>query len=101
MFDFLADLALAPFNCVLWLLVGFIAGAGARRIMQAPNYPFIQDVILGILGAVVGAFILGFVAPDVYRTGGLNLVIVNLVVATIGACLLIALRRMFTGKAKN
>jgi uncharacterized membrane protein YeaQ/YmgE (transglycosylase-associated protein family) len=98
MFDFFADLAAAPFACILWLIVGAVAGALARQIMKAPNYPLIQDIILGILGAVVGGFILGMVMPDVYATYGIERVLVNLVVATIGAMALIGIRRLVTGR---
>jgi uncharacterized membrane protein YeaQ/YmgE (transglycosylase-associated protein family) len=98
MFDTLFTVIISPLNCILWIIVGAIAGALARRIMGSPNYPFFQDIILGLLGAAFGGILAGYVMPDVFKTGGLNLVIVNLIVATIGAVILIAIRRAITGR---
>lgn len=83
----------SPFICIGWIIVGAIAGAVARNIMKDSNRPFIEDVILGLIGAVVGGFIfnvLGIGRPD----GGITGVIVSLVVAIIGAVVLIGVVRM-------
>jgi uncharacterized membrane protein YeaQ/YmgE (transglycosylase-associated protein family) len=93
----------SPFICLGWIIVGAIAGALARRIMGAGNYPIFQDLILGILGAIVGGwlagFVGGFVGVNFYaRAAGLELVLINLVVATIGAAVLIFVRRTLTGR---
>jgi uncharacterized membrane protein YeaQ/YmgE (transglycosylase-associated protein family) len=98
MFDTLVAVITSPINCILWIIVGAVAGALARRIMGSPNYPLFQDIILGLLGAAFGGILASFVVPDVFATGGLNLVLVNLVVATIGASILIAIRRAIKGR---
>jgi uncharacterized membrane protein YeaQ/YmgE (transglycosylase-associated protein family) len=72
--------------------------------MGSGNYPFFQDLLLGILGAIVGGWLAGFVGGlagvNFYaNTTGLELVLINLVVATIGAMILIALRRMISRRA--
>jgi uncharacterized membrane protein YeaQ/YmgE (transglycosylase-associated protein family) len=54
-------------------------------------------LILGLIGAFVGgivASILGFSKP----TGGITLVVVNLVIAIVGAAVLIFLGRMVRGR---
>ena len=87
----------APFICIGWIIVGTIAGALARRIMHSRNAPLYMDLLLGILGAIVGGILVslfGLYKPD----GGLALVAVNLVVATVGASVLIWLIRKFTGR---
>ena len=82
----------APFICIGWLIVGAIAGALARRFMGAKNRPLINDIILGLLGALVGGFVASLF--DLYKPdGGLGLVLVNLVVATVGAMILIFIGR--------
>lgn len=98
--DFITSMVASPFICIGWIIIGAIAGALARQLTGAGDKPFIQDLILGILGAIVGGFIAGFVmGPGLFADGGLTLVLVNLVVATIGAVILIMIRRAITGRA--
>lgn len=101
--DFITDtiswLLTSPLICLGWIIVGAIAGALARRLMGAKNYPIVQDIILGILGAIVGGALVSLIGigGNVFANrGGLELVLVNLVVATIGACILIFIRRALT-----
>lgn len=85
----------APFICFGWIIVGAIAGALARTLMGTTNAPFIADLLLGIIGAFVGGFIASLLNADP-RPGswGLELVLLNLLIATIGAVILIAIRRV-------
>jgi len=86
----------APFICIGWIIVGIVAGAFARQIMGSPDASALSDMILGLVGAFVGGIIaslLGFYRP----TGGLELVLVNLVIAIVGAVVLIAIGRVFSG----
>lgn len=86
-----SDIIFSPLICIGWIIVGAIAGSLARSIMKAGDKPFVLDVILGIAGAFVGGLIAGLLglAPE-DDAGGLGLVIVNLIIATIGAMVLIA-----------
>lgn len=95
--DFLSDLVSAPFICIGWIIVGAIAGSLARRLMHSQDQPFLADLILGIAGALVGGLLAGILGlgPD-DDSGGLGLVIINLVLATVGAALLIGARRAVT-----
>lgn len=82
----------APFILLGWIIVGAIAGDLARRFMGSSDRTFFADLILGVIGAIIGgllAGVLGIGRPD----GGLSLVIVNLIISTIGAALMIGLRR--------
>jgi uncharacterized membrane protein YeaQ/YmgE (transglycosylase-associated protein family) len=83
----------SPFICIGWILVGAIAGGLARQLTGEKDRPFFEDLILGLVGAFVGGFILnllGIGRPE----GGLGAVIISLVVATLGAVLLIGIGRM-------
>ncbi len=88
---------LSPIQCLLWIVVGGIAGSLAHQIMARPDAGFVQDVVLGLIGAVVGGFILGLFHLD---WGGSNLSLAgccgNLVVATLGACVLIGIGRLLS-----
>lgn len=94
--DFINSLVSAPFICLGWIIVGGLAGSIARSVMKSSKGSFISDLLLGILGAFVGGMLAGLFGlgtPD----GGLTLVIANLIIATVGACFLIGLRRAVLG----
>ncbi len=76
-----------------WILVGVIAGWLTGKIMKGGGYGFFVDMILGIVGGLVGGFIaraLGF-----NPVGGL---IYTILIATGGAIVLVFLFRLITGK---
>lgn len=75
---------------VLWIVIGGIAGWIASVIMRtnATQGP-LQDIILGVLGALVGGFLFGLVGQP--GVTGFNLY--SLVVAIVGAAVLIWLGR--------
>jgi uncharacterized membrane protein YeaQ/YmgE (transglycosylase-associated protein family) len=85
----------APINCIIWLALGAFAGSLARRIMNRPDQPLLNDIILGVIGAYVGGILVSFVGYN-RPEGGLPALCVNFVVAIIGACALIALGSLFT-----
>ena len=89
----------APFILIGWIIVGAIAGELARRFTGSADESFFSDLGLGILGAIMGGFIAG-IAGIGLPAGGISLVIANLVVATIGAAILIIIKRTLTGNKK-
>jgi uncharacterized membrane protein YeaQ/YmgE (transglycosylase-associated protein family) len=77
-----------------WIILGLLAGWLAGKIMRGSGYGFLGDIVLGILGAIVGGWITGaLLGVDVT---GLN--IPSLIVAVLGACLLVAISRAVTGR---
>jgi uncharacterized membrane protein YeaQ/YmgE (transglycosylase-associated protein family) len=78
---------------IAWIILGLIAGWLASIIMGTnAKQNMVADIILGVLGAVVGGFIVNL-------GGGLGITGFNfysLLVAVLGAILLIGARRMFT-----
>jgi len=77
-----------------WIILGLLAGWIAGKIMRGSGYGFLGDILLGILGAIIGGWITGaLLGIDVT---GLN--IPSLIVAVLGACLLVALSRAVTGR---
>lgn len=90
-------LTLNPIICIGWIIVGAIAGAVARQIMGSKNQPFVNDVVLGLIGSIVGGFVAGLVGiarPD----GGLDRVIINLIISIVGAIILIYIGRLIRGR---
>jgi len=78
---------------IWWIVVGLIAGWATGKIMKGSGFGFWADMLLGIAGAVVGGYLAGFIGFA--RSGGL---IYTLVIAIIGAVLIVFLFRLITGK---
>jgi uncharacterized membrane protein YeaQ/YmgE (transglycosylase-associated protein family) len=76
---------LAP---IIWVLSGLIAGWAAGKIMRGRGYGPVMDIVLGIVGAVVGGWLMGLLG--IYA-GSL---IGSIVIAVIGAIFLIWLSRL-------
>ena len=64
-----------------WIILGLIAGFIASKIVNKTGQGFFLDVVLGIVGAIVGGFLFSLVG--VGGITGLNLY--SMVVAVIGA----------------
>jgi uncharacterized membrane protein YeaQ/YmgE (transglycosylase-associated protein family) len=69
---------------IWWIIVGLIAGWLAGKIMKGSGYGTLVDTILGMVGAIVGGFILRLLG--FYSSGGL---ISSILVATLGAVVLV------------
>jgi uncharacterized membrane protein YeaQ/YmgE (transglycosylase-associated protein family) len=74
---------------IWWIIVGLIAGWAAGKIMRGGGYGPAMDIVLGMVGAVVGGWI--FNALGIYPGGG---ILGSIVVAIIGAIFLIWLSRL-------
>ena len=71
---------------ISWILVGAIAGMLARRIVPGPDPGrFVVTVLLGMAGASVGGFVVGVLGGS----GATGFSIWSVVVATLGAVLLL------------
>jgi len=71
-----------------WIIVGLIAGFLAGKVMKGGGYGVLMDIVLGMLGAIVGGWLFGMLG---ITAGGL---IGGILVAFIGAVILIWLTRM-------
>lgn len=76
---------------VLWIIFGGLAGWMASVIMKNnSNQGTVTDIIMGIIGAVVGGFLMGLVGQP--GVNGFNLY--SFVVAIIGAIVVIYIGRL-------
>jgi uncharacterized membrane protein YeaQ/YmgE (transglycosylase-associated protein family) len=85
----LADISLT--SVLWWLVVGLIAGFLASAVMRGGGYGVVGDIIVGIIGAFIGGFLMSLLG-----IGGSG-VIWSIIVAFIGACVLIAILRLISG----
>ena len=46
---------------IWWIVVGLVAGWAAGKIMKGKGYGVLMDILLGMVGAVVGGLLLGLV----------------------------------------
>lgn len=77
-----------------WIIIGGIAGWLASLLVRGAGMGVIGDVIVGIVGAVIGGFLLSLLLPGTYGFTGFNLG--SLVVAFIGAVILLFVIKLFT-----
>ncbi|HDS03545.1 MAG TPA: GlsB/YeaQ/YmgE family stress response membrane protein [Firmicutes bacterium] len=75
---------------VWFLLIGLAAGWLAGRIMKGKGFGLIGDLIVGVVGAVLG----GWLFSDVLKVNVGAGIIPSLVVALIGAIILIWILRL-------
>jgi uncharacterized membrane protein YeaQ/YmgE (transglycosylase-associated protein family) len=79
---------------IAWIIIGVIAGWITGKLMKGSGFGFIMDMVVGLIGALVGGFLsthLGF--------GGVGQhgLIVSIIIAVIGAVVLTFILRLITG----
>ena len=83
---------LAPAGIVAWLLIGLIAGWLAGLMMKGGGYGIIGDIVVGLIGSFLGGFLLSLFVDGTVGFWG------SILVAVVGACVLIFLVRAITGR---
>ena len=79
---------------IVWIIVGGIAGWLASLLVRGGGLGLLGDIVVGIIGAIIGGIILGALGIGGGFTG-FNFI--SLVTAFIGAVILLFLVRLFTG----
>ncbi len=79
-----------------WIIVGLVAGWLASQVMRGGGYGLIGDIIVGIVGAVIGGFLAATFLKMPNAVSGINLT--SILVAFVGAVILIAILRMVQGR---
>ena len=81
---------------IAWIVVGLIAGLLAKWIMPGDDPGgIIVTILIGMAGALVGGFIVGLLGG----TGATGFSIWSILVATLGAIILLALYRLIARRA--
>ena len=80
-------------SIIAWVVLGLIAGFISSKIMNGRGEGSLIDIVLGIVGAVVGGFLFNLVGAT--GVDGFN--IWSLLVATIGAMVVLGLKHAFMG----
>jgi uncharacterized membrane protein YeaQ/YmgE (transglycosylase-associated protein family) len=79
---------------IAWIFIGVIAGWVTGKLMKGSGYGFFMDMIIGLIGALIGGFIathLGIAPP------GQQGMMVSIIIAVIGAVILTWVVRLISG----
>lgn len=77
-----------------WLILGLIAGWIASRIVNHTGSGVLLDIVLGVVGALVGGWV--FTAIGAEPINGFNLY--SMIVAVVGAIIVLALYHALFGR---
>ena len=81
-------------SIIAWIILGLIAGFIGSKIVNQSGEGLLLDIVLGIVGALVGGFV--FNAIGAVGVTGLN--VYSLVVAVIGAIVVLVLYHAVAGR---
>jgi uncharacterized membrane protein YeaQ/YmgE (transglycosylase-associated protein family) len=81
-----------------WLILGLIAGFIASKLYAGTGQGVVVDIILGIVGAFVGGFIFNLFFGAAGATGGNGSLLYSLIVAVIGAIVVLWIYHAITGR---
>jgi len=82
-------------NWISWIVVGLIAGFLAGKVMRAGGYGLIGDIVVGILGALIGGYLATNLLHIKAAVTGIN--VETILVALCGAVLLLVGLRLLGG----
>jgi uncharacterized membrane protein YeaQ/YmgE (transglycosylase-associated protein family) len=85
-----------PHGLLWWIFLGLIAGWLAGKIARGRGFGCIGDILLGLIGSVIGGWIftqLGIVHANTF--------LYSLAAATVGAVLLVSIAHLFFGGEKR
>ncbi|MDQ2763556.1 MAG: GlsB/YeaQ/YmgE family stress response membrane protein [Pseudomonadota bacterium] len=81
-------------SILIWLILGLIAGFIASKIVNKSGSGLMLDIVLGIVGAMVGGFLFSLVGAE--PVTGLN--IYSIIVAVIGAIVVLWIYHAITDR---
>src|SRR5437762_4063317 len=89
----LAGVVLDLGSWLSWIIVGLIAGAVAARVVAGRGFGCIADIVVGIVGAIIGGYLLGLL----FNMNGTVGFVGSILVAFVGAALLLSVLKLLSG----
>ena len=87
-------------NFISWIVVGLIAGFLAGKVMRDGGYGLIGDIVVGVLGGLIGGYLAVNLLNINVKVTGIN--VESVLVALCGAVLLlIGLRLLGGGRRRS
>jgi uncharacterized membrane protein YeaQ/YmgE (transglycosylase-associated protein family) len=81
-------------SLLAWLILGLVVGSIASWVVNKPGDDVILDLVLGIIGAIVGGYLFSYFGAS--GVTGLNLY--SLLVAVIGAIVVLVIYHAIVGR---
>jgi uncharacterized membrane protein YeaQ/YmgE (transglycosylase-associated protein family) len=85
-------------SILIALLIGLVAGFLAGKLVGGGSFGLIRNIIVGLLGAVIGDFLVGLLNISFIPSIPL---LNSLIIAFLGACVLLLVLRFVTGSGKR
>ena len=82
-------------SILAWIVLGLIAGFIASKIYVGTGQGILMDIVLGIVGAVVGGYLFDMLGP----TGITGFNIWSMLVAIVGAVLVLWIYHAVSGRS--
>jgi uncharacterized membrane protein YeaQ/YmgE (transglycosylase-associated protein family) len=82
---------------IAWIIIGVIAGWLTGKLMKGSGFGFLMDMVVGLIGALIGGFISSHLGLGGVGQHGL---IMSIVIAVIGAVILTLIVRLISGNRK-
>ena len=83
-------------SIIAWIILGLISGFIASKIVNKTGEGFVLDIVLGIVGAIVGGFL--FERFGAAGVSGLNLY--SMFVAVVGAIIVLLIYHLVFRRAR-
>jgi uncharacterized membrane protein YeaQ/YmgE (transglycosylase-associated protein family) len=84
-------------SIIAWLVLGLVAGFIGSKLVNKSGEGVLLDIVLGIIGAVVGGFVFNTFGGS--GVNGFNLY--SLVVAVIGSVLVLVIYHAIVGRRRS
>ncbi|MDR0231204.1 MAG: GlsB/YeaQ/YmgE family stress response membrane protein [Dysgonamonadaceae bacterium] len=81
-------------NFIWYIIIGAVAGYAAGKITKGKGGGFCLNLLVGIIGGVLGGWLFGLMGIQVYEGS----IIGNLVMSTVGAIALLCIVSLFQRK---
>jgi uncharacterized membrane protein YeaQ/YmgE (transglycosylase-associated protein family) len=94
----LSTIQLNPGGCVAWAVAALVAGWLAGLLTRGRGFGCLGDIVLGLIGAFVGLFILSLVNVPISGTQGF---FGTILVSFIGSFLLALIGRLIGGSGRR
>ncbi len=88
-----SSLNLEPGSWIAWIVVGLISGTIAARVVAGRGFGCVADMVVGVAGAIIGGFMLSTLFGATGTIGFWG----SIVVAFIGAAVLLAVLKLLSG----
>ena len=80
-----------------WILLGLVAGFLGSKIVNKTGEGVVVDIVLGVVGALVG----GFLFNQFGEAGVTGLNVYSILVATLGAVVVLVVYHALTGRGRR